>query len=116
MAKAKINEINVINNDLKTPTFKKVVTSKAPGNHILVEFLNEHELIDSNLILGGEVKPSTQGYILDVGPLVNKDFGFVVGMRVLIQGSYTKVPSTNNSSRVVGSCYPDIVKAILNEE
>lgn len=108
MAKNKIE-------DVKIPTFKKVVDVKAAGNHILVELLNEHELIDSNLILGGEVKPSTQGYILDVGPIVNKDFGFKAGMRVLIQGSYTKVP-TNNTSRVVGSCYPDIIKAILNEE
>lgn len=96
--------------------FKKLVGAKAAGSQVLIEMLNQHELIDSNVLLGGDDKPSNQGYLLDIGPLVNKDFGLAVGMRVLIQGSTTQLPTFSDSKRVVVACYPDIIKAILNEQ
>lgn len=96
--------------------FKNVVSITPVGNQILVERLNESELINSSLLISTESKPSNQGYILAIGPTVSKDLNLKVGDRVFLQGSYVPVPNFDNSNREKNLLYPDMIKAVLNEE
>lgn len=111
MSKAKTEKSVVTQN-----VFKNVVSIVPVGNQVLVERLNESELINSSLLISTDSKPSNQGYILAIGPMVSKELNLKVGDRVFLQGSYVPVPNFDNSSREKNLLYPDMIKAILNEE
>lgn len=85
------------------------------GNQVLVERLTESELSTSSLHLTGGEKSSNQGYVLALGPQVNREYGIKVGDRVLLQGNFVPVPNFDDSKREKNLLLPDYIKAILVE-
>jgi co-chaperonin GroES (HSP10) len=94
---------------------KKIKNVKPAAYSILVEMLSEKELTNSALILSNIDKDSNQGYIVGVGPLVDKKSGFKNGQRVILQGKYNPVPNPTDSGRVWGVVQIHDIKAILEE-
>lgn len=86
------------------------------GNQILVERINASELVTHAFTISTKDEPSNQGYILAIGPLVNKDLGLKVGDRVLMQGTTpTFVPNFNGGKRELNLMLPDIIKGVIVE-
>ena len=55
------------------------------GTQVLVELLTPKETLGTRLHLDGDMKVDTpQGYVLNVGPMVPKEFGVQKGDRVFI--------------------------------
>lgn len=86
---------------------------KPLGNQVLVERICESELSNSTILQTSGDKPSHQAYILGLGPMIPKDYGLVVGARVLLQGSFVPVPKNGNEKREKNLVLPDMIKAIL---
>lgn len=107
MSKSKAVKKNVV---------KNVVSITPVGNQVLVERLNESELINSSLLISTNSSPSNQGYVLALGPMVSKEYNIQVGDRVFLQGSYVPLPNFDDSNREKNLLYPDMIKAVLNEE
>jgi len=95
----------------RIPPFKTV---KPVGNLVLVERLWESELSQSTLLAAGEDKPSNQGYILDIGPLVNKELNIKVGDRIILQGSFVPVANEDKKARERNLVLPDMIKAVVS--
>ncbi len=95
-------------------TMKKIVSAKAAGYGILVEMLSQQEAMNTTLSLTKE--ESTQGYVKDVGPLVDKKCGLKKGDRVLLQGNYVPVPHTSKAGRKLGVVDLHNIKAVLGED
>lgn len=112
MSKSKAAQANVV----KQNVVRNVVSITPVGNQVLVERLNESELINSSLLISTNSSPSNQGYVLAIGPMVSKECNIKVGDRVFLQGSYVPLPNFDNSNREKNLLYPDMIKAILNEE
>lgn len=94
---------------------KKIKNVKAAAYGILVEMLSEKELVSTALILSHTERDSNQGYILHVGPLVDKKAGLKEGQRVILQGKYNPVPNPTDSSRQWGIVQLHDIKAVLEE-
>ena len=98
-------------------TCGKVKNCRPVGSNILVEMLTSQEQLGTKLIVEGtESQGPPQGYILDLGPTVDPKFGFEVGDRVLLQGSFVPVPKYGKSERQRGLIEPYVIKAVLIED
>ncbi len=95
----------------------KICGAKAPGNFILVEMLTAQESMSTKLQMPGNAKAPPQGYIIDIGPMVDAEkFGFKLSDRVLLQGTYIPVPNYRISNeRELGIVSPHDIKCILVE-
>ena len=90
---------------------------KAVGQLVLVEQLTNEEAMNTRLIVGEDAKVPPQAYILDIGPLVKaSEWGFKVGDRVLLQGTYVPVPRFERANqRKLGMVQPQDIKAVIIE-
>lgn len=93
-----------------------IVGVKAVGNYVLVEHLTPQECMNTNLIITKSSKDSYQAVVLDIGPLVNKDYGLQVGQRVIISGTCIPVPNYDSSHRERSLLLPDTIKGLIIEE
>lgn len=95
---------------------------KPVGNQILVEVLTPKELMGPTAIhvpSGSEtvVQGAPQGYILSIGPKVDPTFGFEVGNRIVLSGSFTPLPEqAAKNGRPQGCVEPHMIKAVLVEK
>jgi len=96
---------------------RKVTDYKAPGSKVLLEMLSPEEAAGSALVTVGK---STQGRIVDIGPALKAEiekYGFAVGNRVLLQGSFVPVPSfPGGDSRELVVVDPHMIQCVLVEE
>lgn len=96
---------------------RKVRDYKAPASKILVSMLSPEEAAGSMLASTGK---STQGRIVDIGPalLAKKDeYGFDVGQRVLLQGTFVPVPKfPDGDSRELVIVDAHMIQCVLVEE
>ena len=96
---------------------RKVTDYKATGSKVLVQMLSAEEAAGSLLATGGK---SNQGRILDIGPglLAEIDkYGFAVGNRVLLQGTFVPVPRfPDGDTRELGVVDPHMIQCVLVEE
>jgi len=95
-----------------------VCGAKATGTMILVEMLTAQETLGTVLSLGNKTKSgSPQGYIVGIGPALKaEEWGFKVGDRVLLQGSYVPVPWTRHGTeRELGIVMSHDIKCVLEE-
>ena len=63
--------------------------------------------------------PELQGLVVDVGPQLNiEDYGFKVGDRVIVDGTYVPVPRYDDRSKPRDLCVfpPHAIKCVLNVE
>jgi hypothetical protein len=96
---------------------RKVTDIKAVGSTILVEMLSPEEAAGSHLVNTGK---STQARIVDIGPALNVvegKYGFKVGSRVLLQGTFVPVPKfPNGDQRELGIVDAHMIKCVFEEE
>lgn len=94
---------------------KKVTDVRAIGTTILLEMLSPEEAAGSYLATTGK---SQQGRILDIGPSIETDkWGFKIGQRVLLQGSFVPVPRfQNGDQRELVVVDPHMIKCSFVEE
>lgn len=94
---------------------KKVTDVRAIGTTILLEMLSPEEAAGSHLATTGK---SQQGRILDIGPSIETDkWGFKIGQRVLLQGSFVPVPRfPNGDQRELVVVDPHMIKCSFVEE
>lgn len=96
---------------------RKVTDYKAPGSKILLEMLSPEEAAGSALVTVGK---STQGRVIDIGPGLKAEidkYGFNVGSRVLLQGTFVPVPSfPGGDSRELVVVDPHMIQCVLVEE
>lgn len=90
---------------------------KPAGNQVLIERLTEEEIKGkTSLILPSDGKLSVQAFVIDLGPQAKaQDYGFKIGDRVLLQGSHVPV-EVGLPGRQMSLIYPDMIKAVLEEE
>jgi len=96
----------------------RIIECKPVGFNVLVEMLTPNELLNTKLTLtGSDAKGiAPQAYILAIGPGVPIDqYGFKVGDRVLLQGTYVPVPELDEADRKCGLVEPHNIKATLIE-
>jgi hypothetical protein len=104
-------------------TVPKVVGIKPCGTSVLVELLNTEEILGTNLEIvtqagaapEASIDGAPQAYVLEVGPRVEKEWGFKKGDRVMFSGMLTPAPSYDKSKRARGTLDPHSIKAILKE-
>lgn len=96
---------------------RKVSDYKAPASKVLLEMLSPQEAAGSALVTVGK---STQGRIIDIGPALRAEidkYGFAVGDRVLLQGSFVPVPSfPGGDTRELVIVDPHMIQCVLVEE
>jgi hypothetical protein len=117
-------------------TLPKIKSFKPTGNQILVELLNEEEIVETSIELVRNSAPTAvidggapQAYILSLGPIAPKDWGFKVGDRVIFSGNLTPCPQTAISrdtrntldvngkpKRARGTLAPHAIMAVLEEK
>lgn len=96
---------------------KKIINCKPVGNFILIEHLTAQEAIGTKLLVGAAKVDVPQAVILDIGPNVELErFGFKVGDRVIVQGSFVPVPMYGGGERERGLVDPHAIKGIVIEE
>ncbi len=95
----------------------KVRSARATGNLVVVEMLDAKTALQTNLTLGLNTEAPPQGYIVDIGPMVETDkYGFKVGDRVLLQGKYVPIPLVKGvNDRELGVVMPHDIKCVLEE-
>ena len=73
-----------------------IVGCKPVGQQVLVEHLTDNEMMGTALALPGKSRTAgeiQQSYVLAIGPMLDQEkWGFKVGDRVMVQGSYNPVP------------------------
>lgn len=98
------------------PSIKGV---KPVGTQILVELLTPNEIMNTPLHLAGDSKTisgAPQGYILEIGPMVDPKWGFTVGNRIVMSGSFTPLPEASSTNGRARACVePHTIKAVLVE-
>jgi len=98
---------------------KKVIGCRPVGSQVLVEHLTDNEMLGTTLHLPDGTNQSAevqQSYVLAVGPGFEKgNWGFGVGDRVMVVGSYNPVPKFDESTREKGIIEPHNVRAVLEE-
>ena len=102
----------------------KVVGCKPVGTQVLVEHLNDNEMLGTTLTLPGKSKTLAgemqQSYILAIGPMLDVEkWGFKVGDRVLVQGTYNPVPKLegeDDKTREKGIVEPHNIRGVLVEQ
>jgi hypothetical protein len=87
----------------------------------MVEHLTEQEMLGTKLEIVGVSKGKTvevqQSYVVAVGPSFNSTtWGFGVGDRVMVVGSYNPVPVKSVAERELGIVEPSSVRGVLIEE
>lgn len=95
---------------------KKVKDVRAIGSTVLIEMLSSEEAAGSVLATTGK---SQQGRIIDIGPSLETDkWGFKIGQRVLLQGTFVPVPKFANSDdqRELVVVDPHMIKCSFVEE
>jgi co-chaperonin GroES (HSP10) len=91
---------------------------KPIGTQVLIETLTQQEILGTRIHLPEDEiskKQAPQGYVLDMGPKVQTDWGFGVGDRVIVTGNYTPVPEFKRSHRSLILVDPHQIKAVLKE-
>ena len=102
----------------------KVVGCKPIGQQVLVEHLTDNEQMGTSMILPGKAKSvdgeMQQSYILAIGPMLDAEkWGFKVGDRVMVQGTYNPVPrfdGEDEKGREKGLVEPHNIRGILIEK
>src|SRR5688500_16909394 len=71
-----------------------VKAAKPVGNQILVELLTPQEILGTTLHVGDKpgINGAPQAYIRAIGPKVDPDYGFQVGDRIVLSGTFTPLP------------------------
>lgn len=94
---------------------KKITNCNPVGNFVLIEHLSAQEALGTKLHLGDSAQPDVpQAVILAIGPNVDvPKFGFSVGDRVIVQGSFVPVPDYGDSERRKGLVDPHAIKGVL---
>jgi len=92
-----------------------IVSVKPVGHQILFEELTAQEIQSSTLHIPESANSGPpQGYILEIGPKVDPDWGFEIGDRVILSGKYVPVPN-NENHRNRGVVEAHMIKAVLVE-
>jgi hypothetical protein len=92
------------------------------GSQILVELLSPEDILGPQSIhipdSGKIVQGAPQGYIRAIGPVVKKDdWGFNIGDRVVLQGSFVPLPeAVCQNGRMMSVVEPHVIKARLIEQ
>ena len=98
----------------------KIISCKPVGSAVLIEHLTDNEMMGTNLVLAKSSAKTVeiqQAYVLAVGPHYDeKIFGFKVGDRVTVSGSYNPLPKFYDGQRELGIVEPHAIRAILVEE
>lgn len=99
-------------------TAPKIKKCRPTGSMILIENLSSQEALGTTLhVQDGAAAGAPQAYVLAVGPTFQPDiYGFNVGDRVLVQGTFVPVPNYDNNRRLRGLVDPVTVKAVLEEK
>ena len=96
------------------------VTGCVPvGACVLVELLTPQEMAGTSLYMPDKTKDKEcqQAYVIALGPKVDKELGFKVGDRVMLQGIYANpVPDYGVAGRKRNLVEPHMIKAVLTEE
>ena len=93
----------------------KVKSIVPVGNQVLIERLTVEEATGASTILSvNSSELSNQAIILDIGPMVPKDYGISVGDRVMLQGSFVPADLAGEHSNK-NLVFPDMIKAILKD-
>lgn len=98
---------------------KKVIGAKAVTSKIIVELIPAKELLNTKLIIEGEIENSgpPQAYITDIGPSLTGETGFKVGDRVILSGTYCPIFFHDiKNARPKGVIEVHDIKAVLIEE
>lgn len=98
----------------------KVVDVEPIGSKVLIEHIPESAMVDTTLILDDDSMKGSgppQAYIKKVGNKFDADdWGFNVGSRVVLTGSYTPIMDVQGEDdRHLGIIEPSMVKAVLKE-
>ena len=94
----------------------RIVGAKPTGALVLVEILEAQEALGTRLSVGkNSMGDCPQAYVLDMGPNVEKDkWGFDIGDRVLLQGSYNPLPNWDGlRDKGIVECHA--IKSVLKE-
>lgn len=119
---AKKNEILGVDGQkvscVNVPSIKDVVPC---GSQVLVELLTAQEALGTILQIESDasITGAPQGYVRKKGPRVSDDWGFTVGDRVTLHGSYTPISENverSNSHRPWILVEPNQIKAVLKED
>jgi co-chaperonin GroES (HSP10) len=99
---------------------KKVVECKPVGSQVMVEHLTDQEMLGTKLAIVGKGKNKSadvqQSYVVAVGPNFKEEtWGFKVGDRVMVVGSYNPVPVRSVNDRELGIVEPHNVRGVLIE-
>lgn len=99
----------------------KIVGCIPTGSTVLVEHLTDQEIMGTSMILPGKSKgvEVQQSVVLAVGPAFDTSkWGFNVGDRVLVVGSYNPVPNYGElkEGRERGIVEPHAVRGVLKED
>jgi hypothetical protein len=99
-----------------------IIGCKPCGTLVLVEHLSDNEMLGTSLKLPGKSTSAEvqQSYILEVGPQLDiEKWGFKVGDRVLVVGSYNPVPKlagTSEDCRELGLVEAHNIRGVLQEQ
>jgi hypothetical protein len=102
-----------------TPPVPKITGCVPVGTQVLLEFLTLQEMIGTNLFVQDEQEVSVprHAYVKAIGPrLVEDNWGFKVGDRILFSGAGVMVPNYDDCHRERFICEPGGIKAVLPEE
>ena len=95
----------------------KVTDCKPVGQLVLVEHLTDNEMLGTSLHLPESTAGTAevqQSIVLAVGPRFStENWGFDVGDRVMVIGSYNPVPKYGAEDREKGIIEPHTVRAVL---
>jgi co-chaperonin GroES (HSP10) len=100
---------------------KKIKNVKPVGSQVLVELLTEQEMMGTKLTLTGKTHNGCpQGYVLAVGPGMKNlaDWGFNIGDRCIVTGSFNplpEVPNITTPGRSLALFEPHCIKAVLEQ-
>ena len=97
-----------------------VVGCMPVGSQVLVEHLTDQEMLNTKLeLVSPERKKGDiqQSYVLSAGPgFKPDDWGFGVGDRVMVVGTYNPVPVRSANDRELGIVEPHNIRGVLVEE
>lgn len=96
----------------------RIINCVPVGSTILVEHLSAQETYGTKLHIEGSVKVDIpQAIILAIGPNVEVDkYGFKVGDRVILQGTFVPVPNYGDGDKKRGLVEPHTIKGIIEVE
>ena len=111
---------DIAGNEIKV-ALPKIRDVNPVGTCLLVELITPEEIMGPTKLHMPEgakttVSGAPQGYIKKIGPKVSEDWGFKIGDRVVLQGSFVPLPEASClNGRALCTVEPHTIKAILVE-